>query len=154
MLIMSRLMSEPLGYLITDVSRLLRREFDARARQIGVTRSQWRTLGILSRRPGLNQGALAEIMEVEPITVARMIDRLEDAGLVERRRDPTDRRAWRIHITDAARPLLSQLRTIGEGVTDEALTGLGAAERQALEAMLDRIRSNLSTDDTKEAVNG
>lgn len=147
-------MSEPLGYLITDVSRLLRREFDARARQIGVTRAQWRTLSLLSRNPGSNQGAIADMLEVEPITIARMIDRLEEAGLVERRRDPADRRAWRIHLTDAAQPLLGQLRAIGESLTDDALAGLDEGDRALLQTMIERIRCNLSHDDNKEAANG
>lgn len=147
-------MSEPLGYLISDVSRLLRREFDSRARRIGVTRAQWRTLSLLKRRPGCNQGMIAEMLEVEPITVARMIDRLEEAGLVERRRDPADRRVWRIHLTDAAEPLIGQLREIGEALNDDALAGLDTAARASLHDMIDRIRINLSTDDTKEAANG
>lgn len=147
-------MSEPLGYLMTDVSRLLRREFDARARQIGVTRAQWRTLSLLKRHPGCNQGAIAEMLEVEPITVARMLDRLEEAGLVERRRDPSDRRAWRIHLTNAAQPLLGQLQKIGESLTEHALSGLDDADRASLHSMIEQIRSNLSNDDTKEAANG
>lgn len=147
-------MSEPLGYLITDVSRLMRREFDARARQIGVTRPQWRALGLLKRYPGSHQGALADMLEVEPITIGRMIDRLEEAGLVERRRDPADRRAWRIHLTDAAQPLLGQLQVIGEALTEEALAGLEDHDRVSLHTMIERIRTNLSTDDTKEAANG
>lgn len=147
-------MSEPLGFLISDVGRLMRREFDARARRIGVTRAQWRTLKILARRPGCNQGMLAEIMEVEPITVARMIDRLEEAGLVERRRDPADRRAWRIYLTDAAEPLIDQLREIGDALGDDALAGLNDTERASLEAMMDRIRTNLVSDENKEAANG
>ena len=97
-------MTDTLGFLIADVSRLIRRRFDERARLIGATRAQWRTLVVLSRHEGINQGGLAELLEVEPITLCRMIDRLEEAGLVERRRDPGDRRAWRIYLTDKARP--------------------------------------------------
>ena len=102
-------MTETLGFLMSDVSRLMRRRFDERARTSGATGPQWRTLKILERREGLNQGQLAEMLEVEPITACRMIDRLEEAGLVERRRDPADRRAWRIFLTDKARPVLSDL---------------------------------------------
>lgn len=147
-------MSDPLGFLISDIGRLLRREFDARARRIGVTRAQWRTLKTLARQPGCNQGMLAEMLEVEPITVARMIDRLEEAGLVERRRDPADRRAWRIHLTDAAEPLIGQLRRIGDGLGEDALSGLSEAEREALQDMMNRIRMNLLADESREAVNG
>ena len=84
-------MKDSIGFLISDVSRLLRRRFDERARLIGVTRPQWRALTALSRQEGMQQGALAELLEVEPITLCRMVDRLEEAGLVERRRDPADR---------------------------------------------------------------
>ena len=93
-------MSDSLGFLISDVSRLMRRRFDERARQLGATRAQWRTLTMLSRNEGLNQGALADLLEVEPITLCRMIDRLEESGLVERRRDPADRRAWQLFLTE------------------------------------------------------
>lgn len=147
-------MNESFGFQINDVARLLRREFDARARRMGVTRAQWHTLTILSRNQGCNQGTIAEIMEVEPITIARMIDRLEEGGLVERRRDPSDRRAWRIHLTEGAQPLLDQLRAIGGGLTEDALAGVSAAEREALSATLSRIRANLLNDESKEAANG
>src|SRR5258706_15552124 len=103
-------MSESLGFLISDVSRLMRRRFDERARLIGVTRAQWRTLVTLSRHEGINQGGLADLLEVEPITLCRMVDRLEEAGLVERRRDPADRRAWQIFPPPQALPPLHQLR--------------------------------------------
>jgi hypothetical protein len=87
-LTISALMSDSIGFLISDVSRLMRRRFDERARTIGVTRPQWRALTALSRHEGINQGQLADLLEVEPITLCRMVDRLEDAGHVERRRDP------------------------------------------------------------------
>lgn len=147
-------MSDTLGFNITDVARMLRREFDTRARRIGVTRAQWRTLAILARNQGCNQGTLADLLEIEPISAARMIDRLEEAGLVERRRDPADRRAWRIHLTDTAQPLLGQLRTIGEALNEDALTGLSHDEREQLETMINRIRINLSNEENKEAANG
>lgn len=147
-------MTETLGLLINDVARTFRREFDARARRIGVTRAQWHVLAVLARNEGCNQGALAEIMEVEPITIARMIDRLEDAGLVERRRDPNDRRAWRIHLTNAVQPLLAQLRVIGEGLSQDALAGFSAEQQTSLHMMLTQLRANLSNEEMKEAANG
>ncbi|PKP90614.1 MAG: MarR family transcriptional regulator [Alphaproteobacteria bacterium HGW-Alphaproteobacteria-16] len=147
-------MSENLGFLIADISRLMRREFDSRARRIGVTRAQWRTLSVLARNQGSNQGTLAELLEVEPITLGRMIDRLEEAGLVERRRDPADRRAWRIHLTDAAQPLIGELRGIGEGLVEDVMTGLSQTQRDALFDSLTHIRTNLTPDQTDEAANG
>ncbi|QDX24852.1 MarR family transcriptional regulator [Sphingomonas suaedae] len=148
-------MNEPLGFLVADLARLLRRDFDLRAREIGVTNAQWRTLKTLARHEGSNQGALAELLEVEPITLARMLDRLEDAGLVERRRDPADRRAWRIHLTDAAQPLIGQLRDIADELVEDALAGISEADRAQMRRTLDRVRTNLiTTNDNQEAANG
>ncbi|NIJ24676.1 MarR family winged helix-turn-helix transcriptional regulator [Sphingomonas japonica] len=149
-------MSESLAFLISDVSRLMRRRFDERAQRIGVTRAQWRTLSMLKRHHGIHQGGLAELLEVEPITACRMIDRLEEAGLVERRRDPSDRRTWRLHLTDKAQPLLAQLRTLADALQDEALGSIGPADRDALAARLETIRRNLTPAeiDDKETAHG
>ena len=136
-------MSDSLGFLISDVSRLMRRRFDERAREVGATRAQWRTLTTLSRNEGLNQGALADLLEVEPITLCRMIDRLEESGLVERRRDPSDRRAWQLFLTDKSKPILDDLRGMADDLFDQMLSGMGDAERDALSKSLDRMRANL-----------
>lgn len=138
-------MADSLGFLLSDISRLLRRRFDERARGLGVTRPQWRTLLILSRHEGINQGGLAELLEIEPITLCRMIDRLAEAGLVERRPDPRDRRAWRIHLTEGARPILDELRHLGDGLMEEAMTGLSPAERESLTRALEAVRENLNS---------
>lgn len=132
------------GAMISQVARLLRRSFDERARGIGVTRPQWQVLSLLTLNEGINQGGLAEILEVEPITLGRMIDRLQDADLVERRADPADRRAWRLHITPKGNELLTTLRPFAHETFELALEGIDSASRDALMAMLDRIRSNLS----------
>jgi DNA-binding MarR family transcriptional regulator len=137
-------MSDSLAFLISDVSRLMRRRFDERARAIGVTRAQWRTLTTLSRHEGINQGGLADLLEVEPITLCRMIDRLAEAGLVERRSDPGDRRAWLIFLTDKARPLIEQLRALADGMMELALSGVDDAERASVFAIIGRIRNNLN----------
>lgn len=148
-------MADPLGFLISDVARLMRRRFDERARAIGVTRPQWRTLTLLSRHEGINQGGLAEMLEVEPITLCRMIDRLEEAGLVERRRDPADRRAWQIFLTDAAKPVLQQLRAMADDMYETVLAGVSSGERGELTRLLTIIRTNLSaTDYEPEIANG
>lgn len=144
MLIIWLPMSDSLGFLISDVSRLMRRRFDERARLIGVTRAQWRTLTMLSRHEGINQGGLADLLEVEPITLCRMIDRLEEARLVERRRDPADRRAWLIFLTAKAHPLLTQLRGLADGMIENALSGLNEAKRTELTETLSVIRANLN----------
>ena len=147
-------MTDSLGFLISDISRVMRKRFDERARRIGVTRAQWRTLSMLKRHEGSNQGMLAELLEIEPITLGRMVDRLEESGLVERRRDPADRRVWRIHLTDAAQPVLRQLRTIADAMFDEMMTGIDSDDRARMHAALATLHTNLTTDDTKEAANG
>ena len=148
-------MSDSLGFMISDISRLMRKRFDERARLIGATRPQWRTIAMLSRNEGINQGGLAELLEIEPITLCRMIDRLEEAGKVERRRDPDDRRAWRIYLTPKARPVIEQLRAIADDMISEALEGIDEAQRVQLTQSLEAIRANLlpPTDD-KEAASG
>ncbi len=147
-------MTDSLGFLISDISRLMRKRFDERARLIGVTRAQWRTLSILKRHEGSNQGMLAELLEIEPITVGRMIDRLEEAGLVERRRDPADRRVWRIHLTEKAQPVLAQLRSLADAMFDEMMTGIAPAEREQMHSALAILHANLTLDETRKAANG
>lgn len=137
-------MDENIGTMLAQVSRLMRRSFDERARAIGITRPQSHVLGILNRNEGINQGGLAEILEVEPITAGRMIDRLQDAELVERRPDPEDRRAWRLYLTPRGEELLGKLRPFAAETIDIALEGIDEAQRDELMAVLERIRGNLS----------
>lgn len=144
MLIISEIMSDNLGFLISDVSRLMRKRFDERARSVGATRAQWKALVTLARNEGINQGGLADLLEVEPITLCRMIDRLEDSGMVERRRDPADRRAWQIFLTKAAQPVITKLHDLADDLFEGALSGLDTADRDALTASLHQIRDNLS----------
>lgn len=133
-----------LPHLLSDSSRLLRRAFDARVRTLGMTSQQARLLLILQVNEGENQGFYAEVLEVEPISLTRMIDRMEEAGLIERRRDPADRRAWRLFLTDRSRQLIDQVRACLTGLEDEMLTGLDEAQRAALAEMLETIRVNFS----------
>ena len=137
-------MDESIGTLLAQVSRLLRRSFDERARGIGVTRPQWQVLSLLLLHAGSNQGTLAEMLEVEPITLGRMIDRLSEAGLVERRADPADRRAWRVFLTGKGETLLGKLRPFGLATLEAALEGVSEADRAQFMATLTRVRANLS----------
>ncbi len=137
-------MSEIGQFLLPDVARLFRRSFDERARSIGVTRPQWRVLTVLIRNEGINQGGLADLLEVEPITLCRMVDRLQDAGLVERRPSSADRRVWQLYLTDKSRPLLDQLRGVAAELLDDAMTGISPAEQNQLDSILERLRANLS----------
>jgi DNA-binding MarR family transcriptional regulator len=139
-------MQDNIAFLASDVGRLFRKRFDITARQFGVTGPQWRVLVALNRTPGLNQVALATWLEVETITTGRMIDRLEKAGLVERRPDPADRRAWLLYATPAAGLLMDRLRGCADEVFAEVLQGFSEAEHTQLLELLGRLRNNLSDD--------
>jgi DNA-binding MarR family transcriptional regulator len=132
------------GFLLHDIARLMRKRFDARVRNSGLTRAQWQVLMVLSRHEGGNQAALADILDLEPITVGRLIDRMEEAGWVERRPDASDRRAHRLYITERARPMMVQLEAVGDKLIGEAFSGLTERERESLLDLLVRIRGNLS----------
>ena len=137
-------MSETIGFLLNDTARLFRRSFNARTRDSGITALQWRLITYLKRHEGIRQGPLAELIEVEPITLSRMVDRLVEAELVERRADPADRRSWRLFLTDKAQALLAELRPLAEAMLEEALEGIDEADRALLRETLERMRANLS----------
>ncbi len=146
---------ENIGYLLSDRSRLLRRAFDDRVRAIGVTGPQARLLLFLSRNEGENQGFYAEQLDVEPITLCRMVDRMADAGLLERRRDPADRRAWRLHLTDKSSAMIAGLRECVDRLIDEMLAGINTADREKFARILTVIGTNLGDRrDSKVPVNG
>ena len=132
------------GFLLHDLARLVRKRYEQRARPLGLTRAQWQVLAYLQRHEGINQSGLAELLEIEPITIARLLDRMAEAGLVERRADPADRRARRLFLTERARPVLERGRALGDEVRAEAFAGLDAVERENLIDMLLRVRGNLS----------
>jgi MarR family transcriptional regulator, transcriptional regulator for hemolysin len=132
------------GFVVHDVARLLRKRFDQRARALGLTRAQWQVLAHLSRNEGINQSGLAEILEIENITVGRLIDRLEEAGWVERRLCGHDRRVRLLHLTDKAKPILGRMRALGEETRGDALSGLSAEQQATLLNMLRHVRANLS----------
>jgi len=137
-------MDDTIGTILADTSRLMRRTFDAGARNIGVTRPQWQLLSVLRRHEGSNQGQLADLLDIEPITLCRMVDRMQEAELVERRRDPADRRVWRLFLTAKAKDLLEDLRPVGEEVMSTALNGFSEAEQQTLSRLLNKVRQNLA----------
>ena len=139
---------ENLPFEIAETAHALRRAFDRRAATLGVTRAQWKVLFRLSRMPGLRQVDLADQLDVEPITLCRIIDRLEDAGLVERRRDPADRRAWRLEVTTKAVPLVVQLRALAEELMGEAFAGIEEAELEQVRRTLEQMRENIAGADT------
>ena len=142
---MQSLERDPL-ILLNDVARLTRTRFDQRARTYGMTRAQWVILARLSRQPGLSQNEMAAICEVEPITVGRLIDRLEMRGLVERRADPADRRIRRLHLLPAAQPILDEIARYREELTEVILSGMEGAVRDQLAEALLLIKNNLTAE--------
>jgi MarR family transcriptional regulator, transcriptional regulator for hemolysin len=132
-----------LGFLLHDVARLLRKRFEQRAKGLGLTRSQWQTLAYLNANEGIHQGGLAEILEIEPITLVRILDKLQERCLIERRQHPTDRRIWQLYLRDSARPLIAEMSVIGNATRAEALDGLPDEERACLVRALCRMKTNL-----------
>ena len=135
---------DTIGFLLNDAARLMRKDFERRTRSLGLTRAQWQTLFHLARNEGCNQATLADLLDVEPITLARTIDRLELSGLVERRLDPGDRRARLLFLGAPAHPLLEQLRALGAETREIALAGISEDERTLLMTLLTKMRANLT----------
>jgi MarR family transcriptional regulator, transcriptional regulator for hemolysin len=132
-----------LAFNINDVARLLRTYADQRARDLGMTRAQWAVLARVESSEGLKQIELAETLDLQPITLTRLIDRLCDSGLIERRSDPDDRRVKRLYLTPAARPVLDGLARIGKDVMATVLAGLEPAAVEQLLAQLLVLKANL-----------
>lgn len=133
-----------LGFLLADNSRLARWSFDQQVRLAGVTGPQARLLLNLDRTPGENQGFYAERLEVEPITLCRMVDRLEDAGMIERRRDPADRRAWRLYLTEKSNRLVAMLQHELDMLVEMMFDGIPLDEREQFTRILKTVGTNLS----------
>jgi DNA-binding MarR family transcriptional regulator len=131
------------GFLLNEVSRLLRREFDRRAQHLGLTQTQWRTLAYLSVNEGISQVALADMLEIQPISLARLIDRLQAAGWVERRPDPNDRRAFKLFLVPETQPLIEQIRLVGAETRAAALQGVSKAAQKQLTDILQSMKLNL-----------
>jgi len=137
-----------LSFELHSVARLMRRNFDRRAREHELSRARWQVLWLLDREEGLKQAELAERLDVAPISLARQLDKLEQEGLVERRRDAGDRRCFRIYLTDEAQPALGVLKALAEETRAEALAGLSQPEIVQLHQLLSRIRQNLSREES------
>jgi MarR family transcriptional regulator, transcriptional regulator for hemolysin len=124
------------AFSLNDVARMLRTYADYKASQFGITRAQWVVLVRLDRFEGIKQSELAEMLDLQPITLTRLLDRLCDNGLIERRADPNDRRAKRLHLTPAARPLIERLGDLGDDLMGTALAGV---QREAIEKMVAQL---------------
>ena len=133
-----------LGFLLHDVARLLKKRLEQNSGGSGLTRSQWQVLAYLAQNEGINQRGLAELLEIEPITLGRIVDKLETLGLIERRPHPADRRTWLLHLVEAARPKLEEIRELGDVTHREALAGVSEDDRQHLLKTLQALKENLT----------
>ena len=125
---------------IGETAHALRKAFGRRAASLGVTGAQWKVLFKLTLKPGLRQTDLADMLDLEPITLTRIIDRLQEAGLVERTPDPADRRVWRLEITAQAQPVVEKLRALADEMTADAFAGLDRKDIETTRRVLARVR--------------
>src|ERR1051326_1180809 len=133
------------GFLVHDVARLFGRRFNQRALLfLGLPRAQCKVLVYLARNEGINQAGLADLLEIKPMTLVRQIDRMEEAGWIERRPDPADRRARRLYLTAKARPILGRIMDVATETRDEAMARLKPAEAEQLIGLLERVHATLS----------
>jgi DNA-binding MarR family transcriptional regulator len=137
------------GFLIKDVSRLYVRHFERRARELRLTLAECKVLGYLARNEGTSQARLAEITETDPMTLVRTLDRMQEQQWIERRPDPSDRRAHRLYLREASRPIIARMWKIADQARAEALAGLGPSEREQLIATLERVHQTLSALDAQ-----
>jgi DNA-binding MarR family transcriptional regulator len=133
--------------LVTEISRLFSRDFSARVRAYDLTHTQWQALAVLSRQEGINQAELANLLQVQPISLGRLIDRMEAAGWVERRPAPNDRRAIQLYLTSRVEPILDKMTAAASLTREAALADFDTDEREQLCLMLQRVKANLAGDD-------
>jgi DNA-binding MarR family transcriptional regulator len=133
-----------LGFLLHDVARLLKKRLEQHSRRSGLTRSQWQVLTYLAQNEGINQKGLAELLDIEPITLGRIVDKLEALRLIKRNPHPTDRRRWLLHLMPAARSKLQQAGEYGDATRSEALAGVSEEDRQHLLKTLQALKENLT----------
>ena len=134
---------QSLGFVLNDVARLMRRNFNRRVQELDLTQAQSQVLIHISRNQGMKQSELADILEVQPISIGRLIDRMEAAGWVERRPDPSDRRAINLYLTDKAGPILTKMQKHGSAVRAQALNGISETEQEIMLRALFVMRKNL-----------
>jgi DNA-binding MarR family transcriptional regulator len=138
---------------IGETAHALRKSFARRVVNVGVTGAQWKVMLKLMLKPGIRQAELADMLDVEPITLSRLIDRLEEAGLVERSADPADRRAWRLNVTAKAKPVVAKLRAIADEMTGDAFAGIDRKDIETMRRVMAQVRENLGCTAIKRASN-
>ena len=138
-----RSLNREFAFILNDVARMLRTYADQKAAQFGITRAQWVVLVRLDRSEGLKQSELAEVLDLQPISLTRLLDKLAECGLIERRADPVDRRAKRLFLTPAARPLLEKLGDLGEELMATALVGVAPYSVERMIGELGIVKENL-----------
>lgn len=147
----AKIADDRLGFLLHDASRLLRRRFEQHSSRFGLSSAQWRLLVRVYKEEGIAQARLAELLEIEPISVSRLVDRMEQAGWIERRSDAADRRVRTIHLTDRSRAVFGEMRVLAADVFAGALAGMEPDESQTVLRGLEKIIANLSDDDLQAA---
>ena len=145
-----------IGYLVTDLTRMFGRVFDRRASHLGLTRVQWRALKRIHLDEGMTQAALADVLDMEPIAVGRVVDRLQKAGFVDRQADPDDRRCWCLHLTPQSLQVMDGIEEVARSVRVDTLVGVDADELATAVRVLNQIRDNLTRldRDGREPVTG
>jgi len=133
-----------IGFLLYEVSRLMRKDFNNRVHGLGLTQVQWRTISYISRYEGCNQTTLADYLEIRPITLTRLLDKLQDAGWIERRPDPGDRRAIRLYLTTKVIPLLDIMHQKALETRERMLKGFDESERESFIQFLKQMKTNLN----------
>lgn len=139
-----------MGLQLMHVTRLLRKHFDRRAEQYGLTRAQWRALKAIHMNEGLSQTELADLLELEPIPVGRVIDRLQEAGFVERRADPADRRRWCLHLTRKARGVGEDMERVADSLRHDAVAGVSEGDYRVFARVLAQMKDNLMALDQED----
>jgi MarR family transcriptional regulator for hemolysin len=134
-----------LGFLVNDLARLLRRNFNRRVQSLGLTQAQWRAIAHLSRNEGMTQTELADRLDVQAITLTRLVDRMQNAGWVERRNHPSDRRAVQLFLTGKCEPILAEMQSRAADTLHDALTGIAPSTQQQVMDVLERMKQNLAT---------
>ena len=141
---------ESLAYQVVDIGRLFGRVFDRRVAHLDLTRAQWRTLKRLGHAEGVTQVELADQLDMEPIAVGRVIDRLQKAGFIERRADPADRRVWRLHLRPQSGQVTGEVEEVAQALRNEVMAGISAADLATTLSVLDRVRERLTQLDRED----